>query len=111
MGYCLCGASETPREWPDIMGDGPTVDGVGVMERTGWGEERPSGIKALGTAEFGVLETAVEALEADKRLAVDADMGVYGEAREKGEFSVILADFGGTSGGVLPDRRREPDSF
>ncbi len=111
MGYCLCGVSEAPREWPEIMEDGPAVAGVGVMERTGWGEERPSGTEALEAAELGMLETAVKAVEADKRLVLDADMGVYGEAREKGEFSVILADFGGTSGGVLPDRRREPDSF
>jgi hypothetical protein len=80
LGYCLCGASETPREWPEAMGDGPAIGGVGVMaparELKGWGEERPSGMEALGTAELGVFETEVEAVEADRRVVLDADMGV-----------------------------------
>lgn len=36
-------------------------------------------------------------------LSVDAELGVYGEARGCGELSFILALFGGTSGGVDSD--------
>ena len=81
-----------------------------MTEPAGLGEERPSGME-MGTAELGVVETEVGAVEADRRLVLEADMGVYGEARGWGELSVILADFGGTSGGVLPDRRRVPEGF
>lgn len=92
-----------------IVGE-PVEGGVGVTEPAGLGEERPSGME-MGTAELGVVAIDVGAVEAERRLVLDADMGVYGEAREYGELSVILADFGGTSGGLLPDRRRVPEAF
>jgi hypothetical protein len=77
------------------MGEGPAL--VVVIVVHGLGEERPSG------AELGVLDTEVGAVEAPLMAVVDADMGVKGEARGCGEPSFILADFGGTSGGLLPD--------
>ena len=54
---------------------------MGVTERAGLGEERPSGI-ARGLAELGVFAIDVWTVEAERRLVLDADMGVYGEARE-----------------------------
>lgn len=99
-GKCRWGASDCPREWPEIMGLGAAEGAVGVTEREGLGDERPS------WPEMGVIETEVDAVEVDRRLVVEADIGVYGEARGYGELSGILADFGGTPGGVLPDRRR-----
>jgi hypothetical protein len=80
-GNCRCGASETPREWPGIIGLGPAEGGVGVTERAGLGEERPSGME-MGTAELGVADTEVGAVDAERRLVFEADMGVYGDARE-----------------------------
>jgi hypothetical protein len=62
------------------MGLGPADGGVGVTERDGLGEERPSGME-METAELGVVETEVGAVETDRRLALEPDMGVYGEAR------------------------------
>ena len=59
---------------------GPEV-GVGVTARVGLGEERPSGIMT-GNAELGVVEDDVGAVDADRRFVLDADMGVYGDARE-----------------------------
>lgn len=59
-----------------------------------------------GSADVGVLLIDVGAVE---RLVVDAEPGVKGEFREKGERSWKRADLGGTSGGVLPDRNREFD--
>jgi hypothetical protein len=73
-GNCRCGASETPREWP-------AEGGVGVTERAGLGEERPSRME-MGTAELGVADTEVGAVDAERRLVFEADMGVYGDARE-----------------------------
>jgi hypothetical protein len=35
----------------------------------------------METAELGVVETEVGAVETDRRLALEPDMGVYGEAR------------------------------
>lgn len=75
----------------------------------GLGEERPStGNEGIGRAERGVVEVEVDCKEADCKLVDDPDMGVYGEARGWGELSFILADLGGTSGGLhsLTDRRR-----
>jgi hypothetical protein len=49
---------------------------------------------------------------AERRAVEDADMGVYGEALgygEEPEPSLMRADFGGTSGGMLPDLRREDE--
>lgn len=65
----------------------------------------------MGSAELGVVDVEVGAVEADNRLVEDEDMGVYGDARGCGEPSFILADLGGTSGGVLPlpDRSRDMD--
>lgn len=70
------------------FGEGPAFHG--------FGDERPSG------AELGVLDTEVGAVEAESKV-LDADIGVKGDALECGEPSFIRADFGGTSGGVLPD--------
>jgi chemotaxis methyl-accepting protein methylase len=36
---------------------------------------------AIGTAELGVVDTEIGAVDADKRLVLEADMGVYGDAR------------------------------
>ena len=57
------------------MGLGAAEGGVGVTERVGLGEERPSWL------ESGVLATEVGAVDTDRRLVVEADMGLYGEAR------------------------------
>ena len=92
------------------MGPGHADGGVGVTERARLGEERPSGME-IGMTELGVAAIDVGPVEAERRLVLEADMGVYGDAREYGELSIILADFGGTSGGVLPDRRRVPEDF
>jgi hypothetical protein len=80
-----------------------------VVADQGLGDERPSGAengradRGVGVG-VGVTERgAVDEVE-ERRLLVDE--GVKGEARGCGEPSVILADFGGTSGGVLPDLRR-----
>jgi len=54
---------------------------VGVTEPAGLGEERPSDMER-GIAELGVVAIDVGAVEAERRLVLDADMGVYGEARE-----------------------------
>lgn len=68
---------------------------VGVFH---WfGEERPS------SAELGVLETEVGAVEAPAVVVVEADMGVKGEALAFGDPSIIRADLGGTSGGLESD--------
>jgi hypothetical protein len=56
------------------MGLGAAEGAVGVTERVGLGEERPSWLQ------MGV-ETEVGAVETDRRLVLDADMGVYGDAR------------------------------
>lgn len=56
------------------------------------------------TAVFGVVARDVVAVE---RLVVEADdIGVKGEPLECGEASIILADFGGTSGGMLSELNR-----
>jgi len=54
---------------------------VGVTEPVGLGEERPSAMES-GMAELGVVAIDVGAVEAERRLVLEADMGVYGEARE-----------------------------
>lgn len=66
----------------------------------GLGDDRPSGAE-LGCAERAVPDTDGEAVE--RTLIVDAEFGVYGEARGCGELSFILALLGGTSGGVDSD--------
>lgn len=70
------------------LGEAPALHGLG--------DDRPSG------AELGVLVTEVGAVEVGNEV-LEADMGVKGEALGYGEPSFILADFGGTSGGVEPD--------
>jgi hypothetical protein len=86
-----------------------------VVADQGLGDERPSGAES-GKADRGVGvgvgvtdRGAVDEVE-ERRLLVD-EKGVKGEARGCGEPSVILADFGGTSGGVLPDLRRVVEFF
>ena len=49
-----------------------------------------------------MLETEVGAVEVESEV-LEADIGVKGEALGCGEPSFIRPDFGGTSGGVLPD--------
>lgn len=90
-----------------------------VVEVHGWGdgvEVRPS--SRGGNAEFGVFDTEVGAVDAESRFVDEADMGVYGDGRGYGDVpepepSLMRADFGGTSGGMLPDlsRDEEPDLF
>jgi hypothetical protein len=63
------------------MGPGQAEGGVGVTERASLGEERPSGME-IGMAELGVAAIDVGAVVAERRLVLDADMGVYGDARE-----------------------------
>lgn len=82
--------SDCPLLWPTALGFGE------VPALHGFGDERPSG------AELGVLEIDVGAVGAETEV-LDADIGVNGEALGCGEPSFIRADFGGTSGGVLPD--------
>jgi hypothetical protein len=83
-------------------------DGRAAVELHGWGEGvavRPS--TNGGNAEFGVLDNEVGAVDAERRDVEFADIGVYGEALGYGEaLSFMRADFGGTSGGMLPDRSR-----
>ena len=85
---CRCVVSDWPRLWPIRgagLGEAPALHGLG--------DDRPSG------AEQGVLFTEVGAVEVDNKV-LEADIGVKGEALGCGEDSFILADFGGTSGGV-----------
>lgn len=108
------------------------IDGLGADEEltlgSGFGDERPVAIHGFGDerpgavfhgfgderpSPLGVLVTDVGAVEAE-RMVDAADMGVKGEARDRGEASIILADFGGTSGGfpsvgALPARSRVLD--
>jgi hypothetical protein len=90
-------------------------DDAAVVADKGLGEERPSGAEN-GRAERGVgvgvgVRERPPVDEAEERRLLVDDIGVKGEARGCGELSVILADFGGTSGGVLPDLRRVLEDF
>lgn len=115
-------ASDSPRrcpmEWPVRceVSDWPRVWPMGFVVETalggpGLGEDRPSvvdvGWAELGLADSGVFEMDVGAVES---ASVEAELGVYGEARGYGDWSSMRALLGGTSGGVDPALSRLKDN-
>lgn len=93
-----------------LLGIGTGVVDLGTTlapELHGAGEDRPS---RVGRAEIGVFDMDVGAVDVERRLVEDADIGVYGDGRGYGDLSsLVRPDFGGTSGGPLPDLNLEDD--
>lgn len=87
-----------------VCADGlpPALQGLGD-------DDLASGADA-GSAESGVFNMkgvfATDVGAVDVRDMIEAENGVYGDAFEYGEFSSILALFGGTSGGKVLDLSR-----
>ena len=82
------------------FGVGPALHGLG--------DDLPPGAE-LGCADSGVLTTNVDAVDINETVDAEADVGVYGlygEVRESGKLSIILALLGGTAGGVDSDLKR-----
>jgi len=83
----------------------PEFQGLGDDDRA---SDAEAGIERGAVIISGVFDTDVGAVDVADN--VEAENGVYGDGLVYGEFSSILALFGGTSGGRVLDLSRWLDN-